>query len=227
MALLIAATLLTARSGDPALWPPAPGSPVVEIHLVSHGYHSGFVISRAVMADVAERQGNAALVEVARRFAAHPLVEIGWGDEGFYRNVPDAMSLTFGLALRALFRPGNELVVHVVGLSDGPRTAFPSSDIVRIGLSPDGFSRMLHKLDASFAWIEGAPVALGRGLYGPSLFFRGVETFHIFNVCNHWVTRLLSAAGLPTASVLATLPVGLLLDLKWRAGLSPLPRLQT
>jgi hypothetical protein len=54
-----------------------------------------------------------------------------------------------------------------------------------------------------------------------------VETFNIFNDCNHWVARLLSAAGLPTAPVLATLPQGLLLDLKLRAGLVPLPRVPT
>ena len=65
---------------------------------------------------------------------------------------------------------------------------------------------------------------LGPGLYGPSLFFRGVETFHAFNVCNHWVAALLAAAGVPTAPVIATLPQGLLIDLTWRSGLARLPR---
>jgi len=65
---------------------------------------------------------------------------------------------------------------------------------------------------------------LGPGLYGPSLFYRSVEKFYAFNVCNHWVARLLSAAGLPTAPVLATLPQGLFFDLKWRVGLVTLPK---
>ena len=84
---------------------------------------------------------------------------------------------------------------------------------------------MLDAIEASSAKVrtERPPEPLGPGLYGPSLFYRGVEAFHVFNVCNHWVARLLSAAGLPTAPVLATLPPGLLLDLKWRAGLDPLP----
>ena len=73
---------------------------------------------------------------------------------------------------------------------------------------------MLDALEASFDKGEGgaAPEPLGPGLYGPSLFYRGIEAFHIFNVCNHWVARLLSAAGVPTAPVLATLPSGLFLD---------------
>ena len=97
--LLIATTILTARTGDPALWPPAAGSPTVEILVVSHGYHSGLALPRALVADVAERHGRSALIAVAQRFAAYPWIEVGWGDEGFYRSVPDAAS--FALALRA------------------------------------------------------------------------------------------------------------------------------
>ena len=39
----------------------------------------------------------------------------GWGDEGFYTRVPTTAELTTALALRALFRPGNPSVLHVVG----------------------------------------------------------------------------------------------------------------
>jgi uncharacterized protein (TIGR02117 family) len=225
--VLLAAAVLTARSGDPGLWPPPAGSAAAEIHVVNHGYHSGIVVMRAATAELASRQGNYALLAVTQRFATYQWLEIGWGDEGFYRSVPDLASLTFGHAVRALFWPGNPSVVHVVGLSNSPRASFPNSEIVRIDLSADGFAHMLERLNASIARTgEGAtPEDLGAGLYGPSKFFRGVETFNIFNVCNHWVARLLSAAGLPTAPVLATLPQGLLLDLKWRAGLVPLPRI--
>lgn len=80
------------------------------------------------------------------------------------------------------------------------------------------------KLDATFAPGQGAVPAgeLGPGIYGPSLFYRAAGAFHLFNVCNHWIGDLLDAAGLPTAPVLATLPQGLLLDLRWRSGLVPL-----
>ncbi len=226
VALLAAMTILTAHSADPALWPPAAGSSSVGIHVVSHGYHTGLVIERAAIADVAERNGHAALAAVAERFADYRWLEIGWGDEGFYRNVPDAASLTFRLAVRALFMPGNASVVHVVGSDRPPREAFSRSDMIRIELTEQGFARMLASLDASFGrGPDAVPLEpLGRGLYGPSLFYRGVESFHVFNVCNHWVARLLSAAGLPSAPVLATLPPGLFLDLRWRAGLEPLPK---
>jgi uncharacterized protein (TIGR02117 family) len=225
-AVLIVANALTARSADPMLWPPVSGAPTVEIHLVSHGYHSGLVLPRAAMEELASERGNVAPIAVAQRFNSYRWLEIGWGDEGFYRSVPDVTSLTVRFALRALFLPGNASVVQVVGLISHPRVSFPGSDMVAITLSREGFARLVSQIDGGFARKPDGTVeeALGPGLYGPSLFYRGVDTFHIFNVCNHWVARLLSAAGLPTAPLLSALPQGLLLDLKWRSGLVLLPR---
>jgi uncharacterized protein (TIGR02117 family) len=149
----------------------------------------------------------------------------GWGDEGFYREVPTAESVTMGLAMRALFRPGNPSVLHVVGVNGDPRAMFANSDLVRVNISDAGFARLTDMLDATFARSKGSlmPEELGPGLYGTSLFFRANGAFHLFNVCNHWIANLLDAAGVPTAPVLATLPFGLLLDLEWRSGLARLP----
>jgi uncharacterized protein (TIGR02117 family) len=217
--------VVTARPGDPSLWPPAPDTPATDVYVISHGYHAGIAISTARVAEVASQHGYAALIAIAQRFAAYPFIEIGWGDEGFYTSVPDTGSLSMGIALRALFRPGNASVVHVVGLSQAPSQVFPSADIVRIKLGENGLVRMMQRLDQSFARSDSSPTPqlLGKGLYGPSLFYRANGSFHIFNVCNHWVAHLLSVAGLPTAPVLAILPAGLLFDLKWRAGIDPLP----
>ena len=119
------------------------------------------------------------------------------------------------------FRPGNPSVLHVVGVKGDPRAMFPNSDLVRVGISDAGFVRLVDMLDATFGRGKGSvmPEQLGPGLYGTSLFFRANGTFHLFHVCNHWIADLLDAAGVPNAPVLATLPSGLLLDLKWRSGL--------
>lgn len=223
--ILVLATVITVRPGDPSLWPPVKDTPATDIFVVSHGYHAGIVIPTARLAETAGRQGDVSLIAVAQRFAAYPFIEIGWGDEGFYSSVPDAASLTVARALRALFSPGNASVLHIVGLSDTPRRIFPSADIVRIEVGESGFARMLRRIEESFAGSGNAsmPQVLGKGLYGPSLFYRANGSFNIFNVCNHWVADVLSAAGLPTTPVLATLPAGLLFDLKMRSGLVQLP----
>jgi uncharacterized protein (TIGR02117 family) len=223
--VFVVVTIVTARWGDPSLWPPAPGAPITEAFIVSHGYHAGIAVPRAALAEQASRRGLSALGYVATRFADFDWLEIGWGDEGFYRYVPTAESLTVALALRALFRPGNPSVLHVVGVKNDPRAMFANSEVVRVGLSDAGFARVADMLDSTFARRNGSlmPEELGPGVYGTSLFFRANGAFHLFNVCNHWIARVLDAAVIPTAPVLATLPFGLLLDLRWRSGLVPLP----
>jgi uncharacterized protein (TIGR02117 family) len=224
--VFVGATLLTLRSGDRALYPVAAGTPAVTVFVVSHGYHAGIVLPRVVLADVASRRGYAALLAASTRFAAFPFLEMGWGDEEFYRSVPTIASVTVPMAARALFLAGNASVLHVVGLSYPPRAAFPLADIIALDLSADGFDRMLTRIDATFAPSAGGPVEDGGpGLYGPSRFYRARGAFNILHVCNHWLADLLDAAGVPTAPVLAILPPGLFLDLEWRSGLRPLPKL--
>jgi hypothetical protein len=90
-----------------------------------------------------------------------------------------------------------------------------------------GFDQLLARLDATFVPPRAGVLAdLGPGLYGPSLFYPANGSFSVFRMCNHWIDQLLGAAGLPTAPVLATIPAGLLLGLRWRAGLHPVSRTQ-
>lgn len=223
--VLAALTLFTARSGDAKLWPPAQGEPAVDIYLVSHGYHSGLVLPTALTSARAQWNGADMLAIVAEQFGAYPFIEIGWGEERFYASTPSAAQMSFGLAARALFLPGNASVLHVVGLHSPPREVFRHADIVRIRLSEAGFAAMLKKIDTTFAPAGETPMpqVLGKGLYGPSLFYRARPGFHVFNVCNHWAADMLSAAGLPVTPVVDTLSAGLLLDLKIRAGLDRMP----
>ncbi len=223
-AMLSVAMALTTRSGDPSRYPVAAGQPNVEIFVVSHGYHSGIVVPRAALATMAIARKRGALIGIATRFYAYPWIEFGWGEEEFYRSVPTASSLSFGLAMRALVRPGNASVLHVVGLPAPPIVSFSQSDIVAVKLSQAGFEGLVDNVNATFATPNAAPDDLGRGLYGPSLFFRANGSFNIFHVCNHWVADVLDAAGVPTSPMLAVLPAGLLLDLRWRSGLVPLAR---
>ncbi|SFH06326.1 DUF2459 domain-containing protein [Methylobacterium gossipiicola] len=208
---------LTASPGDPTLYPPA-ASDTHTIHLVSHGWHSGLVIARG---DLTGEGAGPALRAIALRFRAYPDLEFGWGEARFYRATPTLAEFDLRLALEALFTPGGRAgVVQVVGLERTVRESFPHSDIVTVPVSSAGLSRLLARLEASFRLADGQPVAGGPGLYGPSLFYEGEGRFSYANVCNHWAARLLNAAGVPVTIALDTHPVGLLLDLRWRAGLA-------
>jgi uncharacterized protein (TIGR02117 family) len=225
LALIFAgAAFITARPADPMLWPPRPDARAIEIVVVSNGYHTGVALPRGALAEFASGRGYPALIALSQRFAAFDWLEIGWGDEGFYRQVPTASDLTLPLAVRALFGRANPTVLHVAGLTDDPVRVFPAAGLVRVPLSMTGFDQMLARVDATFVPpVSGALPDLGRGLYGSSLFYRATGSFNILHLCNHWVDELLGAAGLPTAPVLATFSHGLMLNLSWRAGLRPKP----
>jgi uncharacterized protein (TIGR02117 family) len=224
VAMLVVAAVATMRSGDASLYPSRPGTPGVEVFVVTNLYHSSLIVPRAALAEAARRRSLPALAAVTARFAPYEWLEFGWGDEGFYTRVPTTAELTTALALRALFRPGNPSVLHVVGFSEPPRAAYPQAGMVALTLSEDGFERLAAMLDATFARKgSGGVEEMGGGLYGHSLFYRAVGTFNVLRVCNHWIADLLAAAGVPTAPVLATMPQGLLWDLTWRAGAVRLP----
>jgi len=222
LGVLIGAAYITARPADPTLWPPHEGAGTVEVVLVSNGYHAGLALPRATLAEYASERGYPALIAVTQRFAAFEWIEFGWGDREFYQSVPTVRDISLPVALRALFSPGNTAVLHVVGITGDPARVFTAGELVRIPLSRGGFERMLQQLDATFVPPQaGALRDLGRGLYGPSLFYPANGSFSVFKVCNHWIADLLGAAGLPKAPVLATLPSGLIFHLRWRAGLTP------
>lgn len=213
-----AGVALTARSGDPSLFPA--GEEAVEIVLISNGYHSGLILPLGALSDIAARDGDAALIAVATRFRAYPRIEIGWGDAEFYRNVPSIHSFQWRLAIKALLGLSGGSVLHVVGVEADSERLFAGAQAVRIRLSRLGFSRLASRLKKSFALgADRQPEALGPGLYGPSLFYRGTEPFNVFHVCNHWVADLLDAAGVPTSPILSILPIGLIADLTWRSHL--------
>lgn len=224
LAAVVLLTLVTARPADPALYPPADGAPSVLVHVVSHGWHSGLATSREALGASAERQGLGRLLAVLDRFSSYPFIEIGWGDERFYQETPTTADVNVASALRALFRPGNAAVLHVVGLERAAPLVFHRSDVLALRLSELGFDRLVRFLDASIRRDEsGLPREIGRGLYGPSLFYAATGTFSLLQVCNHWVARGLGEAGLPYAPVLAIHPAGSFADLEWRAGALRLP----
>lgn len=220
-ALFAIATVWTARPGDPALYPTREPD-AATVLLVSHGWHSGLVLRRE---SVTGEGAGAALRNVATRFRAYTQLEFGWGEARFYRATPTLAAFDWRLALSALFTPGgSEGVIQVVGLERPARDSFPSADIVPVRVSRAGLARLLARLEASFKLTKNQPVDLGPGLYGPSLFYEANGRFSYANVCNHWAADLLDAAGVPTTPVLDTHPLGLLADLRWRAGAVPLAR---
>lgn len=179
--------LLTNGCSHPVagLFPPAWGGPAHDVFVVGHGWHAGIVLPRAEL----PAGSWPALAEIP----AGDWLEVGWGERAFYQD-PDP---GLGIALRAVLWP-TASVLHLAGFSGPVAEYFPASRITRLSLSPAGLEALLQYLSASFARDpDGAPHALGPGLYGQSQFYASTERYHLLKTCNVWTARALREAGIP------------------------------
>jgi uncharacterized protein (TIGR02117 family) len=214
--LLLGLSFALRQPADPALYPPQ--SDAITIRVVDHGYHAGLILPRQALAELAEAESLLRLSAALTVFSAFDHVEIGWGEENFYRSVPTASLAAIPHVLRAMLNPANNSVLHMVGFNGESRRAFPSSDLITLNLSPAGLRRMAHAMDIQFRVPPSGDIApLGPGLYGPSAFFAARDRYHLFNTCNHWIGQMLALAGVPYAPVESFISAGLMADLRRRA----------
>jgi uncharacterized protein (TIGR02117 family) len=173
---LAAAVALTGCAQLP-LQPVAGCEPTRTLFVVSHGWHSGIVVESA---------------ELAKRLPglhteAAKYLEIGWGEERFYR----ARDTSAWMALRAVLSP-NPSVLQVVSFAEPPRSYFSHSETAEVRTDEAGYARVLDFIAANFSpGLE----RLGASLYGSGAFYRAEGSFHLFNTCNDWVARALEQAS--------------------------------
>lgn len=155
------------------------------IYVVGHGWHTGLVLKTA---DVASEIWPEIL-----DFEDSDFVEIGWGDEGFYR----AKQITPKLVLRAAFWP-TPSVLHIVGFRGSVQEFYQVSDIVAVEISERDFEQLCRYTSNTFERDgDGLSKRLGPGIYGDSYFYRAREKYYVPKTCNVWTARALRAAGLP------------------------------
>ena len=155
------------------------------IYVMGHGWHTGIVVRRADLPSGVWPEHH--------DFPQATYVEVGWGDEGFYR----AEEASFALALQAAFGSQGS-VLHVVGLHVHPDIYFPQSEIVPVHVSHDGLTRLSQFIHDTYSRdAEGQTQHLGPGWYPDSAFYQARGTYHLLNTCNTWVAKALRAAGCP------------------------------
>ena len=218
LVVLYAATM---RNGDAALYPAREGDEHFPVYLADHGYHAGLIIRRADLDHFSLVLDDKVLSALFVRFQAYEWIEIGWGDEQFYRFAPTISHVTVSMAFSALSGMNDSTVLHVVGLARAPDAIFRNSDLQRIELSQAGIENVLRSVARAFvADQSGEPIELGKGIYGPSLFYRAQGRYSLVNTCNMWLGDLMAAAGLRVSPVASATSIGLLAEIRWRNDLT-------
>lgn len=189
---LLAALWTLTRSGDPALFPAAPGEPGVTVYLLDNGFHTDLAVPRAALLE-----GGGALAEATAGLAPGDWVLVGWGDATFYvdqRPIPGRLAD----GARAFFRPGNASVVMLEPEASDPTRRFRPEDRQELRLSSAGMAALRARVQASLATdAAGRPILAAARPGDDARFFESRDTFWIGHLCNHWTAELLSAAGLP------------------------------
>lgn len=157
------------------------------LYVVNHGLHTGLVIDRADLLEV--------LPGLAEAFDGGDFIELGWGDEDYYR----ATQPTFGLAVQALFWP-TASALHVIRIDGDPRQVFAGREIIEVRVAEDGYRRLLGFVAARFARSSaGALTELGPGQFDDSRFYRAEGRYSMLYTCNTWVAEALAISGCPLA----------------------------
>jgi uncharacterized protein (TIGR02117 family) len=165
--------------------PPATLSDCVAIKVWNNGFHTSLSLPAEALAPT------------------HPLRQlypdaryllVGWGDSAFYRS--DGRDLILGLWALA---PGGATTVHVLGAQAPPEQTFLPKNVQAVAISKAGAQQLGARLEKSLALdAEGRVQFLAKGQApGRSMFLKGGDHFHLFQVCNQWTARSLRAAGVP------------------------------
>lgn len=173
------------------LYPPDSDQRVKSLWVVSHGWHTGVVVRRADVPEAVWPEGH--------DLPGSEFIEVGWGNEEFYR----APRGTVWLALKAVIRP-TPSVLHVVAF-DGPvGRSLGARDVVELRVSEPGFRRLAAFLEQAYGRDpSGRAVPLGPGLYWQSRFYRARESYSLLRTCNAWTARALRATGAPITPLYA------------------------
>ena len=153
------------------------------IHVTSNGWHTAIVVPAPALVAMG------AIPEL-EDFSGAAFLEFGWGDRTYYPANEKTLGMTLSAALVS-----TPAVMHVARHQAPPRND-SGYEVISVGLTEKGFRRLAKTLAAEFERpVDGRAEAISRGLYPHSYFYRAHGDFHLFNTCNTWTARMLSASG--------------------------------
>ena len=153
------------------------------IHVTSNGWHTAIVVPAPALVAMG------AIPEL-EDFSGAAFLEFGWGDRTYYPANEKTLGMTLSAALVS-----TPAVMHVARHQAPPRND-SGYEVISVGLTEEGFRRLAKTLAAEFERpVDGRAEAISRGLYPHSYFYRAHGDFHLFNTCNTWTARMLSASG--------------------------------
>lgn len=120
----------------------------------------------------------------------------GWGDKGFYLEIPEWSDLTFRIAATAMLKPSPTLMHMTAYVGEAPARKYNH----RLTLDTEQYQRLISHLKESFTLDNHGKVILLEGVgYTPmDNFYQSDGSYHAFFTCNSWASEALASAGIRT-----------------------------
>lgn len=169
----------------------------ITIYLKSNGFHIDLVLPTQTPAY--DWQGFIDLDQFSPPPPTPPpYLAFGWGDKGFFYDVPHIEDLTVGVAANALFLPSSS-VMHVIVYNYPPT----GKHFTPIQLSTQQYQQLVAHVKSGFSLNRSQlPIRLAGTGYGSQtdLFYKGEGSYSLLNTCNNWANTGLKKAGIKTAT---------------------------
>ena len=154
-----------------------------EIFIKSNGIHTDVIIHQDNLSESIQSKLNQELSNY---------LAFGWGDKGFYIDIPTWNDLTFSVAVKAMFL-SSETVMHVT-----PYESINSA-CVSERISKSQLEELLNYIEASFQLESNKFKKIDfEGYSNMDAFYEAKGSYSLFKTCNVWTGGALKAARIKT-----------------------------
>lgn len=166
----------------------------INIFLSSDGIHTDFIFPVQNGTYNWKKMFNSSDFNLGMQ--GHNYVSIGWGDKGFYLDIPTWNDLTFKVAFKAMCVPSPTLM-QVKEVEVLPKE---KKNFVELRLSEENYLNLCNYIASYFCTLNDIPVILeGKGYTENDNFYYSDAKYHAFQTCNSWVVKALIVAGVRTS----------------------------
>jgi len=168
--------------------------PDTQIYLKSDGIHSDFILP--VVNDLFDWRKIIDISDFKVPINENTYFAFGWGDRGFYMEIPEWSDLTFKIAFKAMCLP-SPTCMHLAAIDKLP-TDFKY--FTGLHISRKQYEEICNYILSYFRYEDEKPILIpDYSMAENDLFYESPHSYHAFNTCNQWVNKGMANAEIKTA----------------------------
>ena len=166
----------------------------IRIFLKSDGIHTDFILPMKNEIFDWRTKINKTLFDI--ELEPDTMLEVGWGEQGFYFEIPTWADLTPRIAFKAMCVPSTSLF-HVKAYNEFPESF---KFLQTVYIDSIQYEKLVQYILKGFEQENGELIHIeGRSYTENDVFYRSPYKYHALNNCNVWVIKGLRHIGLRTA----------------------------